>query len=255
MPTYREKLSQRIQDTGSRLCVGLDPRPEQHAGEGELAEFLRNVVDDTAEFAACFKPNIAYFEALGAAGYQLLEDLIGWIPNEVPVILDCKRGDIGTTQDYYAKAYFQNWDVDAVTLSPYLGADTLESFLAYEGKGLYLLGVTSNPGSADLQALSLEDGRSVYEVPAAMAAQHPEQAGLVVGLTNASADVLERVPDVMLLIPGLGAQGGDLETLAGQNRQAPNVINVSRGILYQEPDKTYSEKAKHYADRIASVLG
>ncbi|HRQ88551.1 MAG TPA: orotidine-5'-phosphate decarboxylase, partial [Bacteroidia bacterium] len=177
----------------------------------------------------------------------------------VPVILDAKRGDIGTTQEHYAKGYFGNWDVDAVTLSPYMGFDSVEPFLQYPGKGVYLLGVTSNPGAADLELHTLADGRSVFELVGEMAVRAASTpageggAGLVLGLTNISPDILARMPDVPLLIPGLGAQGGDLGTLRGAQRTAPSVINVSRGILYADEHLTFAEKARDYANRIAQV--
>lgn len=255
--SYAALLQRRIDASGSRLCVGIDPRPEAHpGGVREIGDFVSRVIDETARFAAAFKPNIAYFEALGSDGYRLLEDLIPKMRSAgVPVILDAKRGDIDTTQAHYAEAYFERWGVDAVTLSPYMGYDSVEPFLGFSEKGVYLLGVTSNPGAADLETRSLADGRSVFELVADMASRRPADIGLVVGLTNASASVLAKIPDVPLLIPGLGAQGGDLEALVGEKRSAPSVINVSRGILYAEPDKTFSQKAEHYANRIAEVLG
>lgn len=255
--TYAERLQKRIDETGSRLCVGLDPRPDLHDSVAAIDDFCRQVIEETADRAAVFKPNIAYFEALGVEGYQLIETLIGEMKSTgVPIVLDAKRGDIGTTQDHYAKGYFGNWDVDAVTLSPYMGYDSVEPFLQYPGKGVYLLGVTSNPGAADLETCALEDGRKVFELVGDMAGRVDDGSiGMVLGLTNASPEILERLPDVPLLIPGLGAQGGDLESLRGANKSAPSVINVSRGILYAEPEKTYSEKANEYANRIADVLG
>lgn len=254
---FREKLQQRLDASGSRLCVGIDPRSESHPGGlAEIREFVFRVVGETAVFAGAFKPNIAYFEALGVPGYQLLEDLIGRMRDTgVPIILDAKRGDIDSTQAQYARAYFDLWDVDAVTLSPYMGSDSVEPFLGRPGKGVYLLGVTSNPGAADLETRPLADGRRVFELVGDMAARRPAEIGLVVGLTNASAEVLAGIPDVPLLVPGLGAQGGDLEALAGTGREAPSVINVSRGILYAEPDKSLAHKAQDYAHRIADVLG
>ncbi|MCB1233798.1 MAG: orotidine-5'-phosphate decarboxylase [Verrucomicrobiae bacterium] len=257
--SYRQKLQRRVEARGSRLCVGIDPRPARHPGGiDEIREVLIQLIDETAPHAAAFKPNIAYFEAMGVPGYKLVEEMIGHIwAKGVPVILDAKRGDIGTTQEQYARAYFENWNVDAVTLSPYMGYDSVEPFLGYPEKGVYLLGVTSNAGAADLELKTLagRGGRAVFELVGDMAAREPEQIGLVVGLTNVSPDLLSRVPDVPLLIPGLGAQGGDLEALAGEKRDAPNVINVSRGILYDEPAKSFAEKARHYANRIADVLG
>ncbi len=255
--SYRQKLQAHLEKSGSRLCVGIDPRPEKHpGGVEEIRDFVERVIEETAPHAGAFKPNIAYFEAFGVAGYQLLEDLIGQMKKTaVPIILDAKRGDIGTTQAHYAQAYFDQWDVDAVTLSPYMGFDSVEPFLQHEDKGVYLLGVTSNPGAADLETRPLADGREVFELVGEMATRAPEKIGLVVGLTNASSEVLEKIPDVPLLIPGLGAQGGDLEALAGENREAPSVINVSRGILYADPELTFAQKAQDYANRIADVLG
>lgn len=258
--TYAEILQKRIEKTGSALCVGIDPRLDRHESAAAIRFFCEKVIDETAEFAAAFKPNIAYFEALGVIGYEMVENLIGHMKaSGVPVILDAKRGDIGTTQEHYAKGYFANWDVDAVTLSPYMGYDSVEPFLQYPGKGVYLLGVTSNLGAVDLQMHELANGRRVFELVGDMtshAAATPAGdggIGLVLGLTNVSAEVLAGMPDVPLLIPGLGAQGGDLGMLRGTGRIAPSVINVSRGILYADEHLSYSEKAKNYAHRIASL--
>lgn len=258
--TYAETLRERIRVTGSALCVGIDPRLDLHESPAAVQFFCEQVIEETAEYAAAFKPNIAYFEALGVTGYQMIETLIGRMKaTGVPVILDAKRGDIGTTQEHYATGYFKLWDVDAVTLSPYMGFDSVEPFLHYPGKGVYLLGVTSNPGAVDLELHELANGRRVFELVGDMTARATaSQAGegsigLVLGLTNITADVLARMPDVPLLIPGLGAQGGDLDTLRGAKRQAPSVINVSRGILYADGHLSFSEKAKDYANRIASV--
>ena len=141
---YAEKLQQRISQIGTRLCVGIDPRPELSGGIEQVPEFLRRVVGETAEYAAAFKPNMAYFEAMGLRGIEILQEMLEEMPVEVPIILDAKRSDIGETQKYYAKSYFENWNVDAVTLNPFLGYDSIEPFLDWEGKGIYLLAVTSN---------------------------------------------------------------------------------------------------------------
>lgn len=253
---YSERLQKRIQKTGSRLCVGLDPRP----GEGGVdfaRNFLKQVVEETAIWAAAFKPNMAYFEAMGIGGVQLLEDLLGDIPDDVPVILDAKRSDIGETQKYYAQGYFERWNVDAVTLNPFLGYDSLEPFLDWKGKAVYLLAVTSNPGSADFQRQQLADGRSVFELVTALgeraaAEKSKTEVGYVVGLTHA-ADVLDKIPDAPLLVPGLGAQGGDLDSLASANRTAPDVINVSRGIMYAGDERGFGARAKAWAEKIAAA--
>jgi len=251
---YSERLAERIETVGSRLCVGLDPRPGV-GGTGEASGFLKRVIEETAEHAAAFKPNAAYFEAMGSKGMGLLEDVLEWIPADVPIILDAKRSDIGETQRYYALAAFGSGLVDAVTLNPFLGYDTLEPFLDWEGRGLYLLAVTSNPGSADFQRQRLADGREVFELVAALGERARDErrnadVGYVVGLTNA-AEVLEKIPDAPLLVPGLGAQGGAMEALeAGGKRTAPVVVNVSRGILYAEDERSFGERAADWKRRI-----
>ncbi len=253
---YAERLQQRIEKTGSRLCVGLDPRPGD-GGASFARDFLKEVIDETAGYAAAFKPNMAYFEAMGIEGIRLLEDLLAVMPEDVPVILDAKRSDIGETQKYYAQGYFSGWNVDAVTLNPFLGYDSIEPFLDWEGKGIYLLAVTSNAGSADFQRKKLADGRSVFELVTALgdraaAEGRKTDVGYVVGLTNA-ADVLEKIPDAPLLVPGLGAQGGDLASLAAAARRAPDVINVSRGILYAGDERGFGARAKDWAGKIAAA--
>ncbi len=254
---YAEKLAQRITTTGSRLCVGLDPRPDDSGGIEAIPELLKRVVGETWEQAAAFKPNMAYFEAMGIRGLEILEEMLGQMPKEVPIILDAKRSDIGETQKYYARSYFENWNVDAVTLNPFLGYDTMEPFLDWEGKAIYILAVTSNPGSADFQRQMVGD-RYVFELVQDICQRAKEEnrktdVGMVVGLTNASDDVLSRIKDFPLLIPGLGAQGGDLENMAGKGRTAPDTINVSRGIMYKEMEKSYAQKAKEWADQISAA--
>jgi orotidine-5'-phosphate decarboxylase len=250
---YTEKLAARIRATGSRLCVGLDPRFDLIAGDP--ADFLQRVVEETLPHAAAFKPNIAYFEQRGSAGIGLLEQVLTMIPPDVPIILDAKRGDIGETQKAYSHAYFDEWQVDAVTLSPFLGFDTIEPFLDSPGRAVYLLAVTSNPGASEfaLQRL-VADGRYVFEHVQDMigrAAGRAAEVGLVIGLTNASTEVMQRVVDAPLLIPGLGAQGGELAALDASRRSAPSVVNVSRGILFADPELPFREKARRWAARIA----
>lgn len=254
---YAQRLQHRIDKTGSRLCVGLDPRPGD-GGAAAARDFLRQVIDETAAYAAAFKPNMAYFEAMGIEGIRLLEDLLASMPGDVPVILDAKRSDIGETQKYYAQGYFGGWNVDAVTLNPFLGYDSIEPFLDWEGKGIYLLAVTSNAGSADFQRQNLADGRSVFELVTALGERACQEGrktdvGYVVGLTNA-AGVLGKIPDAPLLVPGLGAQGGDLASLAAAARHAPDVINVSRGILYAGDDRSFSGRAQEWAEKISAAF-
>jgi len=248
--TFVDKLNARIAATGSNLCVGLDVRAAD-ASEA-TKRWIIDVIEQTAPHAAAFKPNAAYFEALGWQGVKMLEEIMAAIPADIPTVLDVKRGDIGETQGYYAKACFDVLKADSVTLNPYMGRDTLEPFLKYADKGIYLLGVTSNAGAKDIE-LQKSGERHIYELVADMT-KSSAQAGLVVGLTNAAPDVLSHIPDVPLLIPGLGAQGGDLAALRGSGRKAPLLINVSRGILYQDEDKPFSERARLWKERIQDAL-
>ena len=253
---YIQKLSRRIAQVGSNLCIGLDPRPDLIVGS--VRDYLLRIIAETGEYAACFKPNIAYFEATGSAGIAMFEEVRAAIPDEIPVLLDAKRSDIGETQKYYAKACFEVWKADAVTLNPFLGFDSIEPFLDYPGRGLYLLAVTSNPGAADIEMQRLADGRQVFELVqdlARRAAGRAADIGYVLGLTNAAADVLARIDDVPLLLPGLGAQGGDIQALAASKRRAPALINVSRGILYPADGQTPAGAAITYRDQIRAALG
>ena len=251
---FTEKLQRRVESTGSRLCVGLDPRPGE-GGAAHTKDFLLRVIEQTAVHAAAFKPNMAYFEAMGIEGIRVLEVILAAIPDGIPIILDAKRSDIGETQKYYAQGYFHGWNVDAVTLNPFLGYDSIEPFLDYAGKAVYLLAVTSNPGSADFQQQVLKDGRQVFELITALGERAKSEnrvtdVGYVVGLTNAEA-VVSKMPDAPLLVPGLGAQGGDLAALAGAKRSAPDVINVSRGILYADDSNDFHTRAEEWAAKIA----
>jgi len=254
---YSERLKLRIQKVGAPLCVGLDPRPERlDGGLSQVEPHLKRVIEETAELAAAFKPNLAYFEAMGLDGLSMLERVIDFIPDEVPIVLDAKRSDIGETQKYYAKAYFDHYKVDSVTLNPFMGFDSIEPFLEYEGKGVYLLALTSNAGSSDLMR-KVVDGRPMYLHVADFAERakgYPTDVGFVMGLTNLGADEVSAFPDYPLLIPGLGAQGGDLTALtAGDKRSAPNLVNASRSVLFPESGSSY-DAAKGCADQLQELL-
>lgn len=234
-----EMLAQRVEVSDSLLCVGLDPHM-QDIGTGtakEARDFCIRLVNATAPFAACFKPNSAFFEQLGTAGMDALSEVIAAIPSGIPVLLDAKRGDIGSTSAAYAKAAFETMGADMVTISPYLGHDGVSPFTKNPAKGVFMLCRTSNPGSADLQELKLADGRALYEEVASAAASWNEHGniGLVVGATHPKVMVHVRslVPDMWILAPGIGAQGGDLEKTvhAGIREDGSGLlVNVSRGI-------------------------
>ena len=252
--SYAQRLLARIQSIQSPLCVGLDPRPDRI--QGDVEDFLRRVIEETAPYAAAFKPNLAYFEALGSRGLAMLERLMEWRPRELPFILDGKRGDIPETMKYYAQACYDAWGADAVTLHAYMGFDTLIPFLERPDRGVYLLAVTSNPGAEDL-ALQPSGSGQVFERILALrerALEYPADTGFVMGLTNISPEVLARLPDAPLLVPGLGAQGGQITALDTSRRKAPILINASRSILYDTPEKSFAQKAKNTVDKLLPSL-
>ena len=261
--TFVESLQAAWRSADSMLCVGLDPDPARlpaHlAGRpGAVLEFCREVVDATAQFACAFKPQIAYFAA--ARAEDQLEELVGHIrrahPGK-PVILDAKRGDIGATAEQYAREAFERYRADAVTVNPYMGFDSLEPWLAWRDRGVILLCRTSNPGGSDLQALDV-GGERLFERVARLAAgpwNTSGQLGLVVGATF--PDELARVRaiagDLPLLVPGIGAQGGDIEATvrAGGRRM---IVNSSRGSRYASGGEDFAVAAAAVARATRDAL-
>jgi orotidine-5'-phosphate decarboxylase len=268
--TFLEMLRDAQKRNGSLLCVGLDPEPSRFpAGlkgdSGKIFEFCARIVDVTADLVIAFKPQIAYFAAHRAEGQleQLMNHMRRAAPH-VPVILDAKRGDIGSTAEQYAKEAFERYGADAVTLSPFMGFDSVQPYLKYPGKGAFLLCRTSNPGGDDLQnqRLSSVEGQPLLYEHVARLAQGPwnvnGQLGLVVGATYPAE--IERVrqvaPTVPLLIPGVGAQGGDAVATvkAGWRADGPIIVNSSRAILYASDGEGYAEAARREARRTRDVL-
>jgi orotidine 5'-phosphate decarboxylase subfamily 2 len=258
--SFFDKLTAAIDANDSLLCVGLDPVLEQmpnryRSGASQwMTDILRwnlNVITETYRYVCCYKPNIAFYEALGPAGMELLRQTLSSIPHEIPVILDAKRGDIGSTAAAYAKACFDLPNVGAVTASPYLGRDSVDAFTAYEGKAVFVLCHTSNPSAGDLQTLLVE-GRPLYLHVAEQAMTWSPNVGLVVGATYPGAvrDVRAVAPEVWFLVPGIGAQGGDIErTVAAglcSNGQGL-IISVSRGVTQADDHKT---AARQFRDAI-----
>jgi orotidine-5'-phosphate decarboxylase len=268
--TFLEMLRAAQQRSGSMLCVGLDPEPARFpAGlkgdAGRIYDFCARIADATGDLVIAFKPQIAYFAAHRAEVQleRLVQHLRASFPH-VPVILDAKRGDIGSTAEQYAKEAFERYGADAVTLSPFMGFDSVQPYLKYEGKGAFLLCRTSNPGGDDLQnqrLASVAGQPRVYEHIAALA-QGPwnvnGQLGLVVGATYPAE--IERVralaPNVPLLIPGVGAQGGDAAATvkAGWRADGPIVVNSSRAILYASAGEDYAQAARREAQRTRDRL-
>ena len=263
---FTEMLARAERANNSLLCIGLDPEPAKFPGAwagdaSKIFDFCVAIVDATRDLAIAFKPQIAYFAAHRAE--EQLERLIGRIHDvapQVPVILDAKRGDIGSTAEQYAREVFERYRADAVTLSPFMGFDSVEPYLKYEGKGVILLCRTSNPGSADLQAQTLQSGDKVFEHIARLASgpwNRGGQLGLVVGATYPAeiARVRELAPTLPLLIPGVGAQGGDaIATVrAGWHGDkdgrtlAPVIVNSSRAVLYASRGSHFAEAARDAA--------
>jgi len=245
----------------SLLCVGLDPIPARFAPslvsdsgdvEASVFEFCRNIVDATQDLVLAFKPQIAHFAAANALG--ALQQIIAYIheSTQVPVILDAKRGDIGSTAQMYADEAFDVYQADAVTINPYLGSDSLEPFLAHADKGVILLCRTSNPGGEELQNLVLESGERLYQRVAKLAADQWNSQGnvmLVAGATNPKelADIRQIVGEMTLLIPGVGAQGADVGELMRSAQGGGVVINSSRAVLYASSDEDYAQAARQVA--------
>jgi uridine monophosphate synthetase len=263
--TYFEQLENRSREIGSLLCVGLDPHPAdlpEKTADAAL-EFCVRIVDETAPYAAAYKPNAAFFEVYGGAGWEALNQLVHHIRNlpgsPIPVLLDAKRGDISSTAAAYAEAVFGTLGVDSVTLNPYLGADSVIPFLSDPDRGVFLLCKTSNPGAADLQDLIAGDhageALTLYERVAFLAKRlnNNDNVGLVVGATQleALARVRAAAPNLWFLAPGVGAQGGDLDAAlkAGLRKDGMGMlIPVSRGIARADNP---GQAAKDLRDRIA----
>ncbi|KQW38976.1 orotidine-5'-phosphate decarboxylase [Rhizobacter sp. Root404] len=251
----------------SMLCVGLDPDPAKFPGSwkddpSRIFDFCATIVDATRDLVIAFKPQIAYFAAHRAE--EQLERLIAHIHQvapEVPVILDAKRGDIGSTAEQYACEVFERYQADAVTLSPFMGFDSIEPYLAYDGKGAILLCRTSNAGGSDLQAQTLPNGDKLFEHIARLAAgpwNRSGQLALVVGATFPAEieRVRELAPTLPLLIPGIGAQGGDAAATvrAGWRPGAPIIVSSSRAVLYASRGDNFAEAARVAAQAARAEL-
>ncbi len=258
--TYEELFGQ-IQKKRSFLCVGLDTDLAKIPAHLLLEEdpvfaFNRAIVDATLPFAVAYKPNLAFYEVMGAAGWESLKKTVAYIRSQSAdmfVIADAKRGDIGNTSEMYARTFFEQLTVDAVTLSPYMGKDTVMPFLQFEDKWAVLLALTSNPSATDFQYFEDKNGQLLYEkvLQASREWASSHQLMYVVGATRAQelSKVREIVPGHFLLVPGVGAQGGSLEAVAryGMNNHCGLLVNSSRGILYASSGTDFAQKAAEAA--------
>jgi orotidine-5'-phosphate decarboxylase len=262
---FIDKLLSAGRRNKSLLCIGLDPDVTLMP-KVDLLEFNKAIVDATADLACAYKPNLAFYEALGIDGLKVLQKTIEHIPDHIPVIGDGKRGDIGNTAKAYAKALFETFGFDAATVSPYLGYDSVEPFLGYGDKGIFILCRTSNTGAADFQCLVDAQGRPLYEAVARKAKNWDTRGniGLVVGATypDELKAIRQLCPEMPLLIPGIGAQGGDLASAVKNGIDARGekaIIAISRQILYASKGKDFAQAARHNAqglrDDINKLVG
>ena len=268
----REQLFRQILRKRSFLCVGLDtdlrkvpPHLLQGATVSEaIFSFNRAIVDATAPYAVAYKPNLAFYEAEGIEGLRAFEQTVQYIRSHYPeqfIIADAKRGDIGNTSQLYARSFFEHSDVDAVTVAPYMGEDSVRPFLGYEGKWVVCLALTSNKGSHDFQ-LSTLDGTEerLFErvLRTAQTWATPDQLMFVVGATQGSLfEAVRRVaPDSFLLVPGVGAQGGSLQEVVryGMNRQCGLIVNSSRAIIYASSGEDFAQAAAQAAEAVQSEM-
>ncbi len=253
---------QKIQQKNrSMICLGLDldPKkmPSEYSGSAKgLFDFAHRIIDATADLVCAYKPNMAFYESLGPDGLSLLKVIRDRIPEDIPVIMDGKRGDIGNTAQYYAEAMFDRYRADWVTLNPYMGYDSLRPFLEFKDKGVFILCLTSNSGSRDFQLLEIDHKPLYIHVAEKVLYWNKEQnCGLVVGATH--PDQLKEIRavsgDMPFLIPGVGAQGGSLEEAAvmgSDDFRKPAVINVSRSVLYASNDKDFAQRARQELERL-----
>jgi orotidine-5'-phosphate decarboxylase len=256
---FINKLLNASRKNESWLCIGLDPDPELMPGV-DVLQFNKAIIEATSDMVCAYKPNLAFYEALGTGGLAILEKTIKHVPGDMPVIADAKRGDIGNTARAYARALFSVLGFDATTVNPYLGFDSIEPFINYQDKGIFILCRTSNKGAADFQDLRT-DGLPLYEAVAQKAKEWNTYGniGLVVGATY--PEELKKVrsicPEMPLLIPGIGAQGGDLASAVAYGVDARGekaIINMSRQILYASKEKDFAQAARTMAEKIRNQI-
>ena len=274
----REQLFENIRRKRSFLCVGLDTdlkkvpqflveRAAKEEGFDPIFEFNKAIIDATAPYCIAYKPNLAFYEAHGVKGWIAFERTVKYLREQYPdqfIIADAKRGDIGNTSKLYARTFFEEMDVDAVTVAPYMGEDSVTPFLGYEGKWVILLALTSNKGSQDFQLTQEAEGERLFEKVLTRSQQWADagQMMYVVGATQGSAfaDIRRLAPDHFLLVPGIGAQGGSLEEVCkyGWNDHCGLIVNSSRAIIYADSTERFAEvagdKAREVQQQMAAIL-
>ncbi|MBN3520743.1 orotidine-5'-phosphate decarboxylase [Algoriphagus lutimaris] len=261
----KAELFSQIQKKSSFLCVGLDADIQKipahlKTEKDPIFTFCKEIIEQTADFAVAYKPNIAFFEALGQQGWETLQKVNELIPKEIFTIADAKRGDIGNTSKLYAKAFFEKMDFDSVTVAPYMGVDSVTPFLEFENKWVILLALTSNAGSMDFQLIKDETGKPLYQTVLEKSKQwgNSDNMMYVVGATRGEliGEVRRLVPDHFFLVPGVGAQGGSLSDVAkyGMNSSCGLLVNSSRGIIYASQDKDFGKSARSESQKLQEEM-
>ena len=268
----RIELIEQIKTKKSFLCVGLDTDlkkiPQHLLNDNDaIYTFNKNIIDATAPYCVAYKPNLAFYEAFGVKGMIAFEKTINYLNKYYPnhfIIADAKRGDIGNTSKMYARTFFEEYDVDALTVAPYMGEDSVTPFLGYDGKWVILLALTSNKGSNDFQLTTDTEGERLFEKVIRKSQQwgNIDNMMYVVGATQGKMfeDIRKVAPESFLLVPGVGAQGGSLEEVCryGMNKDCGLLVNSSRGIIYASSGEDYAEvagqKAKELQEQMASEL-
>ena len=257
----RQELFENILKKQSFLCVGLDTDIKMIPAhllqeEDPIFAFNKAIIDATADLCIAYKPNLAFYESMGVKGWMAFEKTVNYIKDNYPdqlIIADAKRGDIGNTSAMYARCFFEDGRVDAVTVAPYMGEDSVTPFLGYDGKWVILLALTSNKGSHDFQLTADTEGERLFEKVLRKSQEwaDADQMMYVVGATQGKAfeDIRKIVPDHFLLVPGVGAQGGSLEEVCkyGMNRHCGLIVNSSRGIIYADKTERFAEGARQAA--------
>lgn len=249
-------LFEQIKAKESFLCIGLDTDLQKIPShlldlEDPIFEFNKQIIDATSDLCVAYKPNIAFYESMGEKGWESLKKTIEYIPDEIFTIADAKRGDIGNTSNMYAKTFFETLNFDSVTVAPYMGKDSVTPFLEFKDKWAIILALTSNSGGLDFQMLEDKNGEKLYQKVLKTSRNYGENIMFVVGATRAEMlkDIRTIVPNHFLLVPGVGAQGGNLSEVAryGMNKRCGLLVNSSRGIIYADNSKNFAIKAREQA--------
>lgn len=261
----RQELFQQILQKKSFLCIGLDSDPGRipeylKSFDDPVFEFNRQIIEATKDLCVAYKPNLAFYEAQGIAGWRSLERTLELIPDDIFTIADAKRGDIGNTSRQYAKAFFESMNFDSVTVAPYMGEDSVKPFLDFQGKWVILLALTSNQGSKDFQFTPQEEGQPLFEkvMRTAQTWGTADQLMFVTGATHPEKfeEIRRIAPDNFLLVPGIGAQGGDLQAVCryGLNDHVGLLVNSSRGIIFAGDGEDFALQARQAALKIQEQM-